>query len=89
MRLLSKIPENRPQDWTEIVAELERILNSGRSATGTSPSPRGISVLRIMFFIGAALLLIASGILAYRYYQKQNRPLDIPELNRPLPHGIE
>ena len=42
-----------------------------------------------MFFIGAALLLIASGILAYRYYQKQNRPLDIPELNRPLPHGIE
>lgn len=89
MRLLSKIPENRPQNWTEIVAELERILNSGRSAAGTSPSPRGISVLRIMFFIGAALLLIASGILAYRYYQKQNRPLDIPELNRPLPHGIE
>ena len=89
MRLLSKIPENRPQNWTEIVAELERILNSGRSAAGTSPSPRGISVLRIMFFIGAALLLIASGILAYRYYQKQNRPLDIPELNRPLPHGID
>ena len=42
-----------------------------------------------MFFAGAALLLIVSGILAYRYYQRQNKPLDIPELNRPLPHGNE
>ena len=89
MRLLSKIPENRPQNWTEIVAELERILNSGKNTAGTSRTPRGISILRIMFFAGAALLLIASGILAYRYYQKQNKPLDIPELNRPLPHGNE
>ncbi len=89
MHMLDKTPENRPQGWTEVIAALNRILGDAEQTNADDRrSPRGISALRLAFFTGAALLLVAAAILAYRYYRNQNRPLDIPELNLPVtPRG--
>ena len=89
MHMLDKTPENRPQGWTEVIVTLNRILGDAEQTNADDRrSPRGISALRLAFFTGAALLLVAAAILAYRYYRNQNRPLDIPELNLPVtPRG--
>lgn len=83
MRLLAKAPEDRPEDWTEVISIISHILDAYENdAPFENESRRTLSIPFVLMFCGVAIVLLAFLALIVFHFAGKRKPVP-PEPEQP------